>query len=91
MIETPADVAEIKRRADKSLSASIERLRKGQDPMKRRGRTYGLGERNPDTLPGVYGFPNRSETVAENAERTAYWKALGAKVRKGARIGRHLP
>jgi hypothetical protein len=83
--------AEMRDRADKSLAASIERLRKGQDPMKRRGRAYGLGERNPDTLPYVYGYPNRSETAAENEERTRYWKALGAKVRKGARIGRHLP
>lgn len=61
------------------------------DPVRRRGRVYGLGERNPDTLPGVYGGTNRSETFQENAERTAYWKSLGKKVRAGARLSRHLP
>lgn len=65
--------------------------KKLEDPMKRRGRAYGLGQRNPDTLPGVYGGYNRSETFEENTERTRFWSQLGKKVRAGARLGRHLP
>lgn len=62
-----------------------------QDKMKRRGRAYGLGERNPDTLPGVYTGYNRSETFVENAEASAYWKSLRKKVQAGSRLSRHLP
>jgi hypothetical protein len=74
------------------MEENLAKLRSGgQDPMRRRGRAYGIGERNPMTLPGVYGNPNRSETLDENRERTAYWSSLGKKVRKGARLNRHLP
>lgn len=38
-----------------------------KDPMKLRGRAYGLGERNPETLPGS---GKNAETVWENQARS---------------------
>ena len=58
-------------------------LKKHQDAAKRRGRAYGLGERNPDTLPGVH--PN-SESVSENREASRRWVRVGKLVAKGRRI-----
>jgi len=44
-------------------------------------RGYGLGERNPKTLPGVYAD---SETPDQNRARTRFWTSLRKKVEKGA-------
>jgi hypothetical protein len=88
----PTDIAiDARYKFDLSMTKLKNKVNKGIDPMRRRGRAYGLGERNPDTLPGLYGGLNRSETVEENREGTAYWSSLGKKVRAGSRLGRHLP
>lgn len=55
-----------------------------QDKAKRRGRSYGLGERRPDSLPGIY---KDSESVTENRERTAFWKAQGKRARGLTLVG----
>lgn len=44
------------------------------DKMKKRGRPYGLGERNPKTLPDG---TRETETFEENAAGTRRWKRLG--------------
>jgi hypothetical protein len=54
------------------------------DPVKRRGRVFGLGERNPKTLPYVH---NDSETREENDRRTAHWRKVGKLVKAGRFIG----
>lgn len=46
-------------------------------------RGYGLGERNPETLPGA---DRDSESPQTNVVRTRYWRSLGKKIRKGARV-----
>jgi hypothetical protein len=62
----------------------MPKIRKASDPMKRRGRAFGLGERNPKTLPGAY--PD-SELWEENQRRTAHWSRVGKLVRAGRFIG----
>lgn len=51
------------------------------DPAKRRGRAYGIGERNPETLPDGTGA---RESEYDNAVGTARWTKLGKLVRSGA-------
>lgn len=58
--------------------------REAEDPMKRRGRTFGLGERNPKTLPGAH--PD-SELWSENVRRTAHWTRMRKLVQAGRFIG----
>lgn len=62
-------------------------LKRHEDKMRRRGRPYGLGERNPETLPGVHFGHNRSENEEENREGTRRWKRLGKLARAGKLIG----
>ena len=45
-----------------------------------RGRTYGLGQRDPHTLPN-YSMDN--ESSRENREKTRKWKSLGKMARHG--------
>jgi hypothetical protein len=68
------------------VMAAIKK-RDTQDPMKLRGRAYGLGERNPQTLPYVFTGPNRSETATENWEASRKWKSLRKQVQAGRFIG----
>lgn len=68
------------------VMAAIKK-RDTQDPMKLRGRAYGLGERNPQTLPYVFTGPNRSETDAENREASRRWARLGKLAQAGRFIG----
>lgn len=75
------------KKANPMILAAKKRLA-AQDPMKRRGRAYGLGERNPATLPGS---GKDAESIFENDEGTRYWTQLGKKVRAGARLNKHLP
>lgn len=63
-------------------------IKRHKDAMRRRGRPYGLGERNPDTLPGVHGGTNRSETFEENREASARWKRLGKMARANRFVGK---
>jgi len=44
------------------------------DPVKRRGRTHGLGERDPKTLPDG---THRRESFEENEAGTKRWAKLG--------------
>lgn len=47
-------------------------------------RGYAIGERNPDTLPGVYG---NSEDASRNDEASARWSKAGARARSIASVG----
>lgn len=51
------------------------------DPMRRRGRAYGLGERNPETLPDG---TNGRESESDNARNTRRWTTLRKLVQAGA-------
>jgi hypothetical protein len=53
--------------------------------VKRKTRAYGIGERNPTTLPG---YDKSNETFDQNRERSAYWTQLRRKVQAGARLNR---
>lgn len=89
MTVSPIDIAiDAQYKFNDSVKRLKNKVNKGIDPMKRRGRAYGLGERNPATLPGS---GKDAESVAENLEATRYWNALGKKVRAGSRLSRHLP
>ncbi len=52
--------------------------------MKIEGRSYGLGERNPATLPDG---TSATEGFVENAERTEFWKSLRLKTQSGVLTG----
>ena len=51
------------------------------DPARRRGRAYGLGERNPDTLPSA---GHGRESRQENDYGTRRWTTLRKLVQSGA-------
>lgn len=63
-----------------NLKGSPADMAKRIDPMKLRGRAYGLGERDPKTM--------GAETFQENRDRTRFWSSLRKKVQANARIGR---
>jgi hypothetical protein len=52
--------------------------------MKRRGRNYELGQRNPATLPGVH---RDSETVDQNESRSSFWRSLRKQIQAGRLTG----
>lgn len=58
--------------------------KKALDPVKRRGRSYGLGERNPKTLPG---FDPRNESLDDNARASKVWTRRRKFVQSVASVG----
>jgi hypothetical protein len=58
--------------------------RKVEDKAKRRGRAYGLGQRNPETLPGAH--PG-SESESDNRVASARWRKLRRMVQAGRFVG----
>lgn len=69
---------------DAPTPASMPKVQRKEDPVKRRGRAFGLGERNPKTLPGVHAD---SELPSENARGTAHWNRIGKLVKAGRFVG----